>query len=144
VLRDAAGATAKTCQSGPIRWKARSAPKRVYAGLTERGEPLVIERTRNGRKAKMLWLSWAAPCPSGGAIEIGEGISNFPVDRNGRFGDRWEDGARRYTFRGRIRGSRASGVLGVDVTRIDMTGGGASVELCRSRLAKWTARSTRA
>jgi hypothetical protein len=145
VLRNpATGATDATCQSGTVRWKARSAPQRVYAGLTAAGEPLVIERTRDGRKAKILWVGWTAPCPSGGAYEIGEGLTDFPIARNGRFGDRWTDKARRYTVRGKIRGSRASGVFGVDVTRIDLDGDGASVELCRSKLAKWSARSSRA
>ena len=145
VLRNpATGATDATCQSGTVRWKARSAPQRVYAGQTEAGQPLVIERTRDGRRAKILWVAWSAPCPSGGAYEIGEGLTNFPIARSGRFGDRWTDEARRYTVRGRIRGSRASGVFGVDVTRVDVSGDGASVELCRSRPAKWSARSSRA
>jgi hypothetical protein len=130
------GATITTCQSGSVSWKARSAPKRLYAGVTTDGLPLVLERSR--RKVKIAYIAWTAPCPSGGAWEIGEGLTNFPIAANGRFGDRWDDPPRAYSFRGRIRGSRASGTFGVEVLRLN----GDSIELCKSPPARWTARST--
>jgi hypothetical protein len=144
------GATITTCRSGTVRWEARSAPGRVYAGLSASGQPLVIERSRNGRKVTILWVAFTAPCPSGGAFEIGMGLTNFTISKSGRFGDSWNDDEKRddggsdtraYTFDGTVGASRASGTFGVKIARKDA--GGGVMETCESPLEHWTARSTK-
>ena len=144
------GAPITTCRSGTVRWEARSAPGRVYAGLSSNGEPLVIERSKNGRKLTVLWVAWTAPCQSGGAFEIGEGLANFTVANSGHFGDKWTDetkldgggtSVRVYTFDGTAGASRASGTFGVQLTQTDAAG--AVTESCDSTLLRWTARSTK-
>jgi hypothetical protein len=102
--------------------------------VTTDGTPIVLERAR--RKVKTAHVAWTAPCPSGGAWEVGEGLTNFPIARNGRFGNRWNDAPTRYTLRGRIRGSRASGSFGVQVLNVDADAG--SIELCKSPTARST------
>jgi hypothetical protein len=151
VMRDeAGGAVVRTCRSGNVRWEARSAPGRVYAGQSSDGLPLVVERSRNGRRVTILWVAWTAPCESGGAFEIGEGLTNFTVSRSGHFGDKWDDeqklddggtDVRSYTFEGTAGASRASGTFGVRVTEKDAAG--ATTLSCESPLARWTARSTK-
>jgi hypothetical protein len=151
VIRNAdTGATVKTCRSGAVRWEARSAPGRVYAGLSSSREPLVIERSRNGHKVTILWVAFTAPCQSGGAFEVGLGLSNFTISSSGRFGDRWTDEEKRdeggtdvraYTFEGSVGAARASGTFGVQITQKDAAG--ATTETCESPVAHWTARSTK-
>jgi hypothetical protein len=151
VLRDTdTGATVRTCRSGAVRWDARSAPGRVYAGQSSDGQPLVIERSRNGRKVTILWVAFTAPCQGGGAFEIGEGLTNFTISESGHFGDRWTDEEKRddggsdvraYTFDGTAGASRASGIFGVQVTQKDAAG--AVTDTCDSPVAAWTARSTK-
>ena len=149
VLRNTdTGALVSTCHTGTVRWQARSAPGRVYAGFSARGEPLVIERSP--AEVKVLWVSWAAPCDDGGAFETGEGLTNFAITRRGHFGDRWTDGSklddggslvRAYAFDGTIGASRAAGSFGVTVTRKDAAGN--VTESCESEPDRWTARSTK-
>jgi hypothetical protein len=151
VMRNAdTGATVRTCRTGAVRWEARSKPGRVYAGLASSGEPLVVERSPDGGRVRVLWVAWTAPCPSGGAFEIGEGVTNFTISKRGRFGDRWsheekrDDGGtdvRTYTFDGSVGAAAASGTFGVQITRKDAAG--ATTETCESPLARWTARSTK-
>ena len=150
-MRDAdTGAAARTCRSDTVRWEARSAPGRVYSGLSSSGEPLVIERSRDGRKVGIVYVAWTAPCQSGGAFEIGEGLTNFPIATSGRFGDTWNDetklgeggsNVRTYALDGTLGASRASGTFGVQITEKDAAG--ALTESCESPVEPWTARSTK-
>jgi hypothetical protein len=142
------GATVTTCHSGTVRWQARSAPGRLYAGQSSTGEPIVIERT--GSKVRILYVAWTAPCQAGGAWEIGEGLTNFTISRRGHFGDRWPDETkldgggsrvRTYTVDGTLRASKASGTFGVQVT--DRDAAGTVTDSCDSTLVHWTARSTK-
>jgi hypothetical protein len=144
------GATVRTCRSGTVRWEARSAPGLVYAGQSSDGQPLVIERSRDGRRIGIVYVAWTAPCQSGGAFEIGEGLTNFTVAAGGRFGDRWNDetklgdggsDVRAYRFDGTLGASRAFGTFGVQITQKDAAG--AVTETCESTVAPWTARSTK-
>jgi hypothetical protein len=144
------GATVRTCRSGAVRWDARSAPGRIYAGQSSDGQPLVIERSRNGRRVTILWVAFSAPCQGGGAFEIGEGLTNFPISKSGRFGDSWNDEekrddggsvARAYTFDGTVGAAGAAGTFGVRITEKDA--GGAVTDTCESPAAHWTARSTK-
>jgi hypothetical protein len=147
---EATGAPVTTCRSGTIRWAARSAPGRVYAGLTGGGQPLVIERTRDGSRVRIFYVAWTAPCPSGGAFEVGHGWTNFSISAGGHFGDQWDDEEKAddgssdlyaFTFDGTVSGRRASGTFGVKVTRKDAAG--AVTEVCDSPVTRWTARSTK-
>jgi hypothetical protein len=141
------GATVRTCRSGAVTWRARSAPGRIYAGEFDSGLPLVLERTQDGRRLRVLWVAWSAACQHGGGYEVGEGLSNFAIARNGRFGDRWsdeEDGGARvfeYSLDGSVGAGRASGTFGVSVTEKDAAG--ATTDTCTSPPDRWTARSTR-
>src|SRR5207237_10525050 len=71
---DRAGAHVTTCRSGVQHWTARSAPGRVYAGLTSDRRPVVVERSHDGRKVGTFWVSYFAPCRPSGAAAIGEGL----------------------------------------------------------------------
>ena len=133
-----------------MRWEARSAPGRVYAGLSSDREPLVIERSRNGRKVTILWVAFTAPCQSGGAFEIGEGLTNFTVSAAAASATHWTDEEKRddggsdvrtYTFDGTVGARSASGTFGVQITEKDAAG--ATTETCESPVAHWTARSTK-
>jgi hypothetical protein len=144
------GATITTCRSSTLRWEARSAPGRVYAGLTSSGEPLVIERSRDRRRVSVVWMAWTAPCASGGAFEVGEGLTNFTLARSGHFGSSWNDETKQadggstvlaYALDGTLGASRAFGTFAVKVTQTD--GGGAVTESCESTMVHWTARSTK-
>jgi len=144
------GATVRTCHSGTVRWEARSAPGRVYAGQSSDGQPLVIERSRDGRSVTTLWIAFTAPCPSGGAFEIGMGLTDFPISRSGRVGDRWDDEEKRddggsdvrtYSFDGTMRATSAFGSFAVQITRKDAAGN--VTETCERPVERWTARSTK-
>ena len=91
IVDPATGAKVTSCRSGTLRWAARSAPGRVYAGLTSARLPIVIERSRSGRKVNSMWVSWAAPCQNAGGWAVAEELVNFPVSGAGRFGDTFSD-----------------------------------------------------
>ena len=60
VLHDkAGGAEVGTCDTGTVRWRARSARGRVYAGATSQGPPMVIELDKAGF-AVASGAAWAA------------------------------------------------------------------------------------
>ena len=80
-----------TCNSGTLRWAARSAPGRIYAGLTSNEGPVVIQRSRDGRHVDSMWLGWDAPCQSGLFFGFGDHFVRFPVSRAGRFGNAFDD-----------------------------------------------------
>lgn len=98
----------------------------------------------------VLWVAWTAPCQSGGAFEIGEGLTNFTIASSGHFGDTRTDetklddgstGTRLYTFDGTAGASRAAGTFGVQLTQKDAAG--TVTESCESPVEHWTARSTK-
>lgn len=145
----ATGAKVTSCRSGTLRWAARSAPGRSFAGLTSDGRPIVVERSRDGRMLDSLWVSWFAPCQSGGAWGIGEQLLRFRVSRTGRFGEPFTDdvqppeGGTRvfaYLLRGLARTTRLSGTFRVEVT--DKDAAGATTDSCDTTLLSWSARST--
>ena len=146
----ASGAKVTSCRSGTLRWAARSAPGRVYAGLTSDRRPIVVQRSRSGRKVDSLWVSWSAPCRNVGGFYVAEELVNFPVSGGGRFGDAFADevkpeegGTRAFAYRldGRAGASRAAGTLRVEVT--DKDAAGTTTDTCDSTLLRWSARSTK-
>jgi hypothetical protein len=149
-ITDAGGAKAISCRTGTLRWEARSAPGRTYAGLTSSGRPVVAQRSRDGRRIDSLWMSWGAPCQKGGGFSIGEEFVRFPLSGGGRFGNPFSDdyklddgGTRTYAYEleGKVGASRASGTLRVLVTEKDAAG--ATTDSCDTTLQRWTARSTK-
>jgi hypothetical protein len=149
-ITDANGAKITSCRSGSVRWEARSAPGRTYAGLTSDGRPVVVQRSRDGRRVDSLWVSWSAPCQGGGGFSIGEGLVRFPVSRRGSFGDAFSDdlkldvgGTRTFAYdlSGDVGASRASGTFRVQVA--DKDPAGATTDTCDTTLLSWSARSTK-
>jgi len=145
----ATGRHVTTCRSGKLRWSARSAPARVYAGLTSDARPVVVERSRDGGKVKVFWVTYLAPCEGGGSVGRGMGLSNFPI-AGGAFGDEWTDGDRaedgseeQFAFRleGNVGRTRARGTFQAKVTEKDPAG--ATTDTCDSGALAWSARSTR-
>ena len=131
IVDPATGAKVTSCRSGTLRWAARSAPGRVYAGLTSARVPIVVERSRSGRKVNSMWVSWSAPCRSEGGFAVAEELVNFPVSGAGRFGDTFSDevkldgvGTRAFAYRldGTAGASRAAGTLRVEITDKDAAG----------------------
>jgi hypothetical protein len=144
------GQTTASCHSGTLRWAARTAPGRVYAGRTSDDGPVVIERSRDGRRVDSVWMSWSADCQSGGSFDIGDDFVHFPVSRAGRFGNAFDqpftlDGGATRTFAyqlgGQVGASRASGTFRVIVT--DKEAAGATTDSCDSTQLRWTASSTK-
>jgi hypothetical protein len=146
---DAAGATTARCDSGQIRWKARSARGRVYAGVSSTDHPVVVEVDRRGRSVQHLRFGWAAPCtpPESGSWLISEDFTNMPLS-GGAFGLELPvdfalpDGGRRsggYALTGRIGRGSATGTVSVRVT--DSDAAGAPTSTCDSGKVSWTARS---
>jgi hypothetical protein len=145
----ASGQHVTTCHSGPLRWTARSAPGRVYAGQTSDGRPVVVERSRSGSKVTTFWVTYVAACQSGDSFGVGEGITNFPIS-GGSFGDKWTDEekdsgggklALAYRLVGDAGRSRASGVFQAQVAVIDA--GGQTKDTCDTTPLSWSARSTK-
>ena len=150
ILDPATGAKVTSCRSGTLRWAARSAPGRVYAGLTSGRQPIVVQRTRNGRKVDSLWVSWSAPCQNEGGFTLAEELINFPVSSGGGFGGAFTDdvkleegGTRAFAYRlaGRASASRVAGRLRVEVT--DKDPAGATTDTCDTTQLSWSARSTK-
>ena len=106
VLTETATGAKHTCRSGSLRWEAFSNPGHVYAGLTSDGRPVVVQRSRNGRKVDAFWVSFNAPCQKEGGFAIGEELLNFPLS-SGAFGDTWTyepdpKTSAAYSLRGRV------------------------------------------
>jgi len=148
IVDQARGNPVTTCRSGALRWTARSAPGRVYAGLTGQEEPVVVERSRNGRRVDRLWISYSAPCQSGGAFTFGDPLVRFPV-RRGSFGDTWSErydrpeGAERvfeYLLTGTVGARKATGAFRLRVTDTDAAG--AQKDVCDTGSFAWAADST--
>lgn len=149
IMSTQTGDRVATCRSGTLRWAARSAPGRVYAGRTSAGAPVVVQRTRDGRRVDSLWMSWQADCQGGAFYDTGEEFGGFPVSRAGRFGNPFDDTVRlpdggtrtwAYQLSGLTGTSRASGAFRVVVT--DRDAAGATTDTCDSTALRWTARST--
>lgn len=145
VLTDTASGAKQTCRSGTLRWKAISAPGRIFAGVTSDGRPIVLQRSRDGRKVDGLWISFNAPCQNEGAFAIGEELMNFPL-RAGVFGDTWtyepnKTTSAAYSLRGRVGAARASGSFRVQVTVKDDAG--ATTDTCDTTPLSWSARSSK-
>lgn len=150
IVDPATGAKVTSCRSGTLRWAARSAPGRTYAGLTSNRRPVVVQRSRSGRMIDSVWVGWSAGCQNVGGFSVGEELVRFPASRTGRFGDGFSDelklpdgGTRVFAYRldGRAGATLASGTFRVEIT--DKDAAGATTDTCDSTQLSWSARSTR-
>lgn len=144
------GAKVTICRTGRLRWAARSAPARTFAGLTSDRRPVVVELARDGRSVEDFRLSWGAACQPSGGLALGDHLRGFRVSTSGRFGDAFtqeftpEPGIKTtfaYVLAGDAGRTKASGTLQVKVTETDAAG--ATSATCDSTLLKWTASSSR-
>jgi hypothetical protein len=141
------GTTTTTCNTGTIRWTARSAPGRIYGGTTSDDQPVVVELAKRRTSVHVLRFSWSANCSPSGGVQFPENLSGFPLT-NGAFGDSFEQaydlgGGSKATFdyaiRGRVAKTKASGSFSVKDTETDATG--AVTAACDSGTVTWSAKS---
>jgi hypothetical protein len=137
------------CHTGTIKWSARSARGRVFAGATSAGQPIVVELDRRRGSVEHLMFGWGAPCapPETGGWLVPDHLRGFPLT-GGSFGDTFQvpvdldGGGKRafdYTIQGSVGRSKASGSFSVKVT--DMDGAGVTTSACDTGSVTWTARS---
>jgi hypothetical protein len=142
VITDSTTGAKRTCRSGKQRWTAVSSPGTIFAGTTSDGRPIVLQRSRDGRRVASLWVSFYAAClEAGGGFAVGEQLLDFPL-RSGAFGDTWtyepdENISALYSLRGRVGVARASGTLRVVVTVKD------EGETCDTTELSWSAGSSK-
>ena len=142
VIADRTTGAKRTCRSGKQRWTAVSSPGTIFAGMTSDGRPIVLQRSRDGRRVAALWVSFYAACQeAGGGFAIGEQLLDFPL-RSGAFGDTWtyqpgDNISALYSLRGRVGAARASGTLRVVVTVKD------AGETCDTTELSWSANSSK-
>jgi hypothetical protein len=138
-----------TCRTGNVRWAARSAPGRTFAGLTSDRRPVVVELARDGSKVEDFRVTWDADCQPSGGLDIADSLINFPVSATGRFGDSFSQeltppGGGKQVFSYMLDGdagrTRASGRFQVTMSETD--GAGAAVGSCDSTLLSWSATSS--
>jgi hypothetical protein len=140
---------AVTCTTGRLRWTARSAPGRVYAGTTSQDMPVVVELDADRRSVRHLRFGWGAGCmPDGsGSWLLGDDLVDFPLG-GGHFGDAFTedlalDAGGKRTFAYQVAGSMsrraASGRLQVQVT--DGDAAGTATSTCDTGTITWSARS---
>jgi hypothetical protein len=132
--------------TGKVRWRARSAPGRIYAGATSQDQPIVVELDKRRRTVERVRFGWSGPCP--GEWAIGDRVEDFPL-HDGRFGDSFspafdaDDGGRiaiDYDVAGRVTRTRASGRISVQFDRTDAAG--ALTQHCASGTVTWSLPST--
>ena len=148
-LRDqVSGADLQTCDTGAIRWTARSARGRVYAGPTAQGMPMVVELDKARRTVDEVRFGWAGPCSPSGSFSIGDRISDFGITDNA-FGDSFQStfdvgGGEKvvvdYALDGRLQKAKATGTISVKFVRTDPAG--AVTETCDSGGLDWSLPST--
>jgi hypothetical protein len=147
-LSDAAGAHVGRCDTGNVKWTARSLPGRVFAGTGSTGLPVVLELDRQRRAVERMRFGWAAPCTPEGGIVFPDELRGFALTR-GAFGDAFQESfdlesggeARfRYDIKGRIASkAKASGRFSVRYSETDA--GGAETAVCDAGTFTWSARS---
>jgi hypothetical protein len=138
-LTDANGNAAGTCDIPKLRWTARSAAGRVFAGITSGGLPIVVEVDRAGRKVQTARFGLRAPCTpaTSGILYLADSLTNLAVSRAGAFADTFQSefpvqsGGKvvvDYAISGRLKAKRASGSFSIKATQTDAAG--AQVDVC--------------
>jgi hypothetical protein len=145
LVQPGTGGRVARCRSRRVHWRARSAPGRIFAGLTSTGHPVTLKvGTYRGHVRRMQVLGRCAGSERPMAINW---WTSLPIRPDGRFrgGDRWRfrDGGvlerGRDRVRGRISGDRASGSWSTEWMARARDG---SVTRCRVDPAHWFVRST--
>jgi hypothetical protein len=140
-LSDNAGASLGKCETGTVRWQAKSSPGRIYAGVTSAGQAAVITLDSKRRRVQQMQIGSFLNCGAAGGMPYGDTFA-APLRPDGRFtdtddytagGDRGHD-----HVHGRIRGGRARGVFH---NRVETTIDGAKVT-CRTGRVTWRARTS--
>jgi hypothetical protein len=141
------GATQTTCSTGTIRWTARSAPGRIFAGTTSDRQPVVVELDKAGKSVHALRFSWSANCMPTGGVQFPENLTGFRI-ANHAFGDSFQqsydlNGGGKATFdyvvKGRVAKTKASGSFSVKDTITDATG--AITTTCDGGSVTWSVKS---
>ena len=137
------GTALGTCETGTVRWRARSAPGRIFAGATSDDQAVVIKLDRRGRQVRQMRIGSFLECgEAGGLAAVNEFSARLGAD--GRFadtddytagGDRGRD-----QVRGRVRGIFARGTFR---DRISTTAPDGSPVRCDTGRVTWRARTSR-
>jgi hypothetical protein len=147
-LSDASGAPAGRCDSGTVKWTARSLPGRLFAGTSSDGLPFVLELDRQRKSVDRMRFGWVAPCTPEGGIVYPDELRDFRL-RRGAFGDVFQPafdmeggGEARYGYdiKGRVASkARASGRISVRYSETDAAG--SETVVCDAGTFTWSARS---
>lgn len=134
-----------SCHSGSLSWAATRAPGRVYAGASNRGEPVVIRLDAKRKKVSDILANWdASNCNPPGLMRYGDRFFGFPLHA-GSFGDSWaesyDDNGGKMTYAydvaGKVARRTATGSLEVTVTGTDAAG--ATTMTCDTGSVPWHA-----
>src|SRR5215208_2888287 len=122
---DAGGNQITTCDTGPIKWQAKSRKGVVYVGTTSAGPPVVLTLTTPRTAVQELDIGWAAPCTNGGGVLVPDSLTDFRIT-NGAFGDVFQqvfplDGGGSMTFDYELAGVIASRTLSTGNLTVKMT-----------------------
>jgi hypothetical protein len=135
------------CSTGAVRWTAPKPQNLYYGGTTSKGEPVVVQLSRNRRSVGAFRIGWSADCTPDGFFSIGDALANFRLSRSGGFKDTFPqtytrpDGSKNkfdYELAGRVGRSKASGTFHARVT--DIASAGTTTSTCDSPRLTWTAK----
>jgi hypothetical protein len=74
-----------SCQASALRWTATSAPRRVFAGQTSQGLPVVVEESATATVVDHLLIGWMATCGADGSLTVGDDVPALTLDATGVF-----------------------------------------------------------
>ena len=136
------------CQTGTVRWRARSARGRVYAGSTAQQMPVVLELNARRDAVERMRFAWGAPCSPEGGFLTPDYLDDLSLT-GGAFASVLQQpfdlgGGDKRTFdydtEGSLAGAaNASGRFSVKVAETDAAG--AVTSTCETGGIRWTARS---
>jgi len=127
----ATGATAFTCDTGPVRFAAARSPGTIFGGRTSQGEPAVVRVDAKRRMISDVITTWrTSSCTPAASFRFPDAFGNFRVKSTGAFGgaftyDASFDGTKRhfaYTLSGRVSKTKTTGSLRVTFNDADATG----------------------
>jgi hypothetical protein len=136
-----------TCTSGRVTFRTRSERGSIFAGLTLKGHPVVLELAADRLAVRSLRYGWEAPCQHDGLLAIGDSFGGFPLGPKRGFGASFlldpidlGGGAHRnvaYSLHGRAGKTEASGTFSMTATDTDPTG--ATTDTCTTGRETWRA-----
>jgi hypothetical protein len=148
-MEPVSGTQITTCDTGVLRWTAKASRGQVFAGLTSDTRPVVLELSADRLRVAHLRVSWSAACEGGGAFNVPDHLSGFPVSTLNKFGDTFSQGpfdmpdggkvTYDYAVSGRIGRTAASGTYAVTLKLTDAAG--APSDTCTLPRLRWKAAS---